>query len=63
MMSKGSKVCCFEKGGVEMEDEEKSVCDDCETRDDYWECHFCCSKCFEDYGECPFPDDCNPFDI
>lgn len=40
---------------------EPSVCDDCEM-DDHWECMFCCSKCYEDYGECPNPD-CNPMDI
>jgi hypothetical protein len=47
-----------------MEDDyrEPSVCDDC-TMDDPWECHFCCSKCYEDYGECPFPDSCDPMDI
>ena len=38
-----------------------SVCDDCE-RAEYWECIFCCAKCYEDYGECPNPD-CNPMDI
>lgn len=38
-----------------------SVCDDCE-RADYWECRFCCAKCYEDYGECPNPD-CDPMDI
>lgn len=36
---------------------EESVCDRCE-RKDTWECWFCCTKCFEDYGECPDPD-CN----
>lgn len=48
---------------IEMEDywEEPSVCDDCE-RADQWECHFCCEKCWEDYGECPDPD-CDPYDI
>lgn len=40
---------------------EPSVCDSCEM-DDGWECSFCCSKCYEDYGECPNPD-CNPMDI
>ena len=40
---------------------ESSVCDDCEISDG-WECHFCCSKCYEDYGECPNPD-CDPMDI
>ena len=35
-----------------------SVCDGCERRD-YWECYFCCSKCFEDYGECTNPS-CDP---
>lgn len=38
-----------------------SICDDCE-RADYWECRFCCAKCYEDYGECPNPD-CDPMDI
>ena len=40
-----------------MEDDykEPSVCDDCEIGDG-WECQFCCSKCYEDYGECPNPD-------
>ena len=40
---------------------EISVCDDCEIGDG-WECQFCCSKCYEDYGECPNPD-CDPMDI
>lgn len=40
---------------------EPSVCDDCD-RGDHWECMFCCSKCYEDYGECPNPD-CDPMDI
>lgn len=40
---------------------EPSVCDDCEIGDE-WECQFCCSKCYEDYGECPNPD-CDPMDI
>lgn len=40
---------------------EPSVCDDCEIGDG-WECQFCCSKCYEDYGECPNPD-CEPWDI
>lgn len=40
---------------------EPSVCDDCEIGDG-WECQFCCSKCYEDYGECPNPD-CDPMDI
>ena len=40
---------------------ESSVCDDCEIGDG-WECQFCCSKCYEDYGECPNPD-CDPMDI
>lgn len=46
-----------------MEDDyrEPSVCDDCEMGDG-WECQFCCSKCYEDYGECPNPD-CDPMDI
>jgi len=39
---------------------EPSVCDDCD-RGDHWECMFCCSKCYEDYGECPNPD-CDPMD-
>ena len=48
---------------IYMEDDyiESSVCDDCEIGDG-WECHFCCSKCYEDYGECPNPD-CDPMDI
>ena len=40
---------------------EPSVCDNCEIGDG-WECQFCCSKCYEDYGECPNPD-CVPMDI
>ena len=40
---------------------EPSVCDDCDTGDG-WECHFCCDKCYEDYGKCPDPE-CNPMDI
>ena len=46
-----------------MEDDYKelSVCDDCEIGDG-WECQFCCSKCYEDYGECPNPD-CDQMDI
>lgn len=44
-----------------MIDEETSVCDGCE-KGDYWECHFCCAKCYEDFGECPNPD-CDPMDI
>ena len=46
-----------------MEDDyiEPSVCDGCELGDG-WECYFCCSKCYEDYGECPNPD-CDPMDI
>lgn len=46
-----------------MEDDyrETSVCDTCEN-DDYWECCFCCAKCYEDYDECPDPD-CDPMDI
>ena len=40
---------------------EPSVCDDCEIGDG-WECQFCCSKCYEDFGECPNPD-CDPMDI
>ena len=40
---------------------EPSVCDDCD-RGDHWECMFCCSKCYEGYGECPNPD-CDPMDI
>ena len=27
-----------------------SVCDDCEIGDG-WECQFCCSKCYADYGK------------
>ena len=45
-----------------MNDEERSVCDDCE-HGDIWECRFCCAKCLEDYGDCPFPDNCDPMDI
>ena len=41
--------------------QETSVCDDCEIGDG-WECLFCCSKCYEDYGECPNPD-CDPMAI
>ena len=40
---------------------EQSVCDGCEIGDG-WECQFCCSKCYEDYGECPNLD-CDPMDI
>lgn len=40
--------------------EEKSVCDACDL--DHWECMFCCSKCYEIYGECP-NEDCDPYDI
>ena len=40
---------------------EPSVCDGCEMSDG-WECHYCCSKCYEDYGECPNPV-CDPMDI
>ena len=40
---------------------ESAVCDDCEIGDG-WECRFCCSKCYENYGECPNPD-CDPMDI
>ena len=40
---------------------EPSVCDNCE-RGDEWECRYCCSKCYEDYGECPDPN-CDPMDI
>lgn len=46
---------------VEEEFREASVCDDCDSGD-YWECHFCCSKCYEDYGKCPDPE-CDPWDI
>lgn len=42
---------------------EPSVCDGCIMADDHWECMFCCSKCYEDYGECPRPDTCDPMDI
>ena len=45
------------------EDREPSVCDNCINADDHWECQFCCSKCYEDYGECPYPDTCDPMDI
>lgn len=31
-------------------------------REAYGQCQFCCSKCYEDYGECPNPD-CDPMDI
>jgi hypothetical protein len=37
-----------------------SVCDNCDLNG--WDCYFCCTKCFEDYGECPNPD-CDPMDI
>lgn len=47
--------------GMRSEQDERSVCDDCE-RADYWECGFCCAKCYEDYGECHNPD-CDPRDI
>lgn len=40
---------------------EPSVCDNCDI-DDHWECQFCCSKCYEMFGECPNPD-CNKMDI
>ena len=43
------------------DNKEPSVCDDCGIGDG-WECQFCCSKCYEDYGECPNPD-CDPMDI
>ena len=35
-----------------MEDDykEPSVCDDCEMYDG-WECYFCCTKCYKNYGE------------
>ena len=39
---------------------EESVCDGCNL--DHWECMFCCSKCYEIYGECP-NEDCNTYDI
>lgn len=45
-----------------MIENEKSVCDDCE-HGDVWECQFCCERCYELYGECPFPDSCDPMDI
>lgn len=35
--------------GMRGKQDERSVCDDCE-RADYWECGFCCAKCYEDYG-------------
>ena len=41
--------------------DESSVCDDCSP--DGWECQFCCLKCMEDFGECPDPDGCDPWDI
>ena len=40
--------------GITMED--KSVCADCEIQHDFWDCKYCCKKCYEDYGECPDPD-------
>lgn len=43
-----------------MDDEYKSVCDDCDGEG--WDCAFCCKKCYEDYGECPNPE-CDPWDI
>ena len=57
------QIPCWDENG-ELQDydyRESSVCDDCEIGDG-WECHFCCSKCYEDYGECPNPD-CDPMDI
>ena len=44
-----------------MDEEKTSVCDTCQTGD-YWECYFCCAKCYEEYGRCPNPD-CDPWDI
>lgn len=41
--------------------EEESVCDNCVIAD-HWECMFCCSKCYEDYGGC-FNEDCDLMDI
>lgn len=43
----------------EVENMDRSACDDC-TNNDSWECVFCCRKCYEDYGECPNPD-CDPY--
>lgn len=59
------QIPCWDENG-ELPDgdddyKEPSVCDDCEIGDG-WECQFCCSKCYEDYGECPNPD-CDPMDI
>ena len=57
------QIPCWDENGELLDDDykESSVCDDCEIGDG-WECHFCCSKCYEDYGECPNPD-CDPMDI
>ena len=58
------QIPCWDKNGELPDDDdykEPSVCDDCEIGDG-WECQFCCSKCYEDYGECPNPD-CDPMDI
>lgn len=42
-------------------EDEPSVCDNCDQHD-YWECHFCCPRCYEFFGECP-DEDCDPMDI
>ena len=55
------RIPCWDENGElpdDDDDKEPSVCDDCEIGDG-WECHFCCSKCYEDYGECP-NNDCDP---
>ena len=57
------QIPCWDENGELPDDDykEPSVCNDCEIGDG-WECQFCCSKCYEDYGECPNPD-CDPMDI
>ena len=58
------QIPCWDENGELSDDDdcrEPSVCDDCEIGDG-WECQFCCSKCYEDYDECPNPD-CDPMDI
>ena len=58
------QIPCWDENGELSDDDdyrEPSVCDNCEIGDG-WEYQFCCSKCYEDYGECPNPD-CDPMDI
>ena len=58
------QIPCWDENGELLDDDdyrEPSVCDDREIGDG-WECQFCCSKCYEDYGECPNLD-CDPMDI